>query len=328
MSRIICGIISRIEGSARTTDADVSSLESQPAVTIEALTKRYGSTLAVDDLSFEVHPGQVTGFLGPNGAGKSTTLRAVLGLVRPTGGRALVEGVPFDRLGDPVHAVGAALETGAFHPGRSGGAHLRAAAAAGGLPVSRVEEVLDLVELTDVAGRRVGGYSLGMRQRLALATALLGDPRVLVLDEPANGLDPQGVRWLRDVLRSQAARGRAVLVSSHLLAEVAQTVDHLVVIDRGRLITQAPLAEIMGAHEGAMRVRSPRASELASLLSDREGATVEAAGEDTLQVRGTGAERIGLLAAEQGIPLFELTREQTTLEERFLELTGEGDQVL
>ncbi len=157
MSRITCGIISRIEGSARTTDADVSSPESQPAVTIEALTKRYGSTLAVDDLSFEVHPGQVTGFQGPNGAGKSTTLRAVLGLVRPTGGRALVEGVPFDRLGDPVHAVGAALETGAFHPGRSGGAHLRGAAAAGGLPVSRVEEVLDLVELTDVARRRVGG---------------------------------------------------------------------------------------------------------------------------------------------------------------------------
>lgn len=306
----------------------MTSTEAQPAITIDALTKRYGATLAVDDLSFEVRPGQVTGFLGPNGAGKSTTLRVVLGLVRATGGQALVEGVPFDRLRDPVRAVGAALETGAFHPGRSGRAHLRAAAAAGGLPVSRVEEVLELVELTAVARRRVGGYSLGMRQRLALATALLGDPRVLVLDEPANGLDPQGVRWLRDVLRSQAARGRAVLVSSHLLAEVAQTVDHLVVIDRGRLVTQAPLAEIMGGQEGAVRVRSPRAAELASLLSGREGATVEPAGEDVLRVRGTDAKRIGLLAAEQGIPLFELTPEQTTLEERFLELTGEGGQLV
>jgi ABC-2 type transport system ATP-binding protein len=304
-----------------------ASQDDKPAITIEALTKRYGATVAVEDLSFEVRPGQVTGFLGPNGAGKTTTLRAVLGLVRPTGGRALIEGVPFDRLRDPVRTVGAALETGAFHPGRSGRAHLLAVAAAARLAPRRVEEVVELVELAPVARRRVRTYSLGMRQRLALATALLGDPRALVLDEPANGLDPQGVRWLRDVLRRHAARGRAVLVSSHLLAEVAQTVDHLVVIDRGRLVTQAPLAEIMAGRDGAVRVRSPQASRLAGLLGDHDGTSIEAVGDDVLLVRGTQPERVGLLAAEHGIPLFELTQQETTLEERFLELTGEGGHV-
>ena len=304
-----------------------ASQDDKPAITIEALTKRYGATVAVEDLSFEVRPGQVTGFLGPNGAGKTTTLRAVLGLVRPTGGRALIEGVPFDRLRDPVRTVGGALETGAFHPGRSGRAHLLAVAAAARLAPRRVEEVVELVELAPVARRRVRTYSLGMRQRLALATALLGDPRALVLDEPANGLDPQGVRWLRDVLRRHAARGRAVLVSSHLLAEVAQTVDHLVVIDRGRLVTQAPLAEIMAGRDGAVRVRSPQASRLAGLLGDHDGTSIEAVGDDVLLVRGTQPERVGLLAAEHGIPLFELTQQETTLEERFLELTGEGGHV-
>jgi ABC-2 type transport system ATP-binding protein len=305
----------------------VTAADDQAAITIDGLTKRYGATLAVDELSFEVRAGQVTGFLGPNGAGKTTTLRTVLGLVRPTDGRALVEGERFDRLRDPARTVGAALETGAFHPGRSGRAHLRAVAAAARLPDARVDEVLELVELASVARRRVKTYSLGMRQRLALATALLGDPRTLVLDEPANGLDPQGVRWLRDVLREQAARGRAVLVSSHLLAEVAQTVDHLVVIDRGRLVTEAPLAEVMAGREGAVRVRSPEASRLAGLLGDRGGVTVESAGDDLLLVRGAEAEDIGLLAAEHGIALFELTRQQTTLEERFFELTGEGGHV-
>ncbi len=296
-------------------------------ITVERLTKRYGETLAVDDLSFTVQAGVVTGFLGPNGAGKSTTLRALLGLVRPTSGRALVMGRPFAELPDPARTVGAALDAADVHPGRSGRSHLRTIAAAAGLPTSRVDEVLDMVELTPARDRRVKGYSMGMRQRLALAAALLGDPRILMLDEPANGLDPQGMRWLRDILGALAGEGRAVLISSHVLSEVEQTVDCVVVIGAGRLVMQGSLADLVrGEHRPAL-VRSPRAAELRELL-EASGATVSADGRpDSMVVHETSLEQIGTLAAEHGIPIFELTHETATLEDRFLELTGERGNV-
>ena len=284
------------------------------------LTKRYGKVLAVDRLSFRVEPGTITGFLGPNGAGKSTTLRSVLGLVHPDAGGATVLGRTYRELDRPLHQVGAVLEASEVHPGRSGRNHLRVLAAASGVPRSRVEEVLALVELTAAAKRRVKGYSLGMRQRLGLATALLGDPEVLVLDEPANGLDPAGVRWLRDLLRSLAAEGRTILVSSHVLAEVAQTVDRVVIIHRGKLIQQATIAEVLAGAQGGTRVRSPEASRLRSLLA-AQGATVTEL-EDTTLVADLAPERIGELAAANNIVLHELTIERATLEEVFLELTG------
>ena len=296
-------------------------------ITVERLTKRYGETLAVDDLSFTVAAGRVTGFLGPNGAGKSTTLRALLGLVRPTHGRALVMGKRFHELKDPVRTVGAALDAHDAHPGRSGRGHLRTIAAAAGLPNSRVDEVLDMVELTPARDRRVKGYSMGMRQRLALAAALLGDPRILMLDEPANGLDPQGMRWLRDILVSLAAEGRAVLISSHVLSEVEQTVDSVVVIGAGRLVMQGTLAELVKGDRRPALVRSPRADDLRDLL-EAAGASVAAGGRvDSMHVHNVSLEEIGTLAARHGIPIFELTHEVTTLEDRFLELTGEGGNV-
>jgi ABC-2 type transport system ATP-binding protein len=284
------------------------------------LTKRYGKVLAVDRLSFRVEPGTITGFLGPNGAGKSTTLRSVLGLVHPDAGGATVLGHAYRELDRPLHRVGAVLEASEVHPGRSGRNHLQVLATASGVPRSRVEEVLALVELTAAAKRRVKGYSLGMRQRLGLATALLGDPEVLVLDEPANGLDPAGVRWLRDLLRSLAAEGRTILVSSHVLAEVAQTVDRVVIIHRGKLIQQASIAEVLAGAQGGTRVRSPEASRLRSLLA-AQGATVTEL-EDTTLVADLPPERIGELAAANNIVLHELTVERATLEEVFLELTG------
>ena len=284
------------------------------------LTKRYGKVLAVDQLSFRVEPGTITGFLGPNGAGKSTTLRSVLGLVHPDTGGATVLGRTYRDLDRPLHRVGAVLEASEVHPGRSGRNHLRVLAAASGIPPSRVEEVLDLVELSAAAKRRVKGYSLGMRQRLGLATALLGDPEVLVLDEPANGLDPAGVRWLRDLLRSLAAEGRTILVSSHVLAEVAQTVDRVVIIHRGKLIQQASIAEVLAGAQGGTRVRSPEASRLRGLLA-AQGATVTEVGDGTL-VADVPPERIGEVAAANNIVLHELTVERATLEEVFLELTG------
>jgi ABC-2 type transport system ATP-binding protein len=296
-------------------------------ITVERLTKRYGETLAVDDLSFTVQAGRVTGFLGPNGAGKSTTLRALLGLVRPTSGRALVMGRPFAELEDPVRAVGAALDAHDVHPGRSGRGHLRTIAAAAGLPNSRVDEVLDMVELTPARDRRVKGYSMGMRQRLALAAALLGDPRILMLDEPANGLDPQGMRWLRDILVQLAGEGRAVLISSHVLSEVEQTVDSVVVIGAGRLVMQGTLADLVKGDRRPALVRSPRASELRDLL-EAAGASVRTdGGADSIHVHNASLEDIGTLAAAHGIPIFELTHEVATLEDRFLELTGEGGNV-
>ncbi|HEY7143357.1 MAG TPA: ATP-binding cassette domain-containing protein [Streptosporangiaceae bacterium] len=220
-----------------------------PAIQARGLTKRFGPVLAVDQLSFDIEPGTVTGFLGPNGAGKTTTLRMLLGLVRPDAGSAVINGQRYASLDAPLHRVGAVLESSGCHPGRTARAHLRIQAMAGQASRSRIDEVLELTELTEAAGRRVGGYSLGMRQRLGLATALLTEPDVLILDEPANGLDPEGVRWLRDLLRGLAAAGRTVLVSSHILAEVAQTVDSVVIISQGRLAAQAPLAELTAGGE-------------------------------------------------------------------------------
>ncbi len=296
-------------------------------LSVERLVKRYGPNLAVDDLTFSVGGGTVTGFLGPNGAGKSTTLRSLLGLVRPTSGQALIMNRPFSQLTDAARTVGAALDAVSFHPGRSGRDHLRTMAAAAGIPISRVDEVLAIVELTPAASRRVGGYSTGMRQRLALAGALLGDPHILILDEPANGLDPQGMRWLRDILRSLASEGRVVLVSSHVLAEVAQTVDDVVVISDGRLVAYGALADVVAGESRAARVRTPSPDALRVLL-ETDGAGV-AAGEDDdiLLVQNTTLERIGTLAAEHGLALFELSRDSKTLEERFLELTGTGGNV-
>jgi ABC-2 type transport system ATP-binding protein len=213
-------------------------------ITVDRLTKRYGATTAVDDLSFAVPAGSVTGFLGPNGAGKSTTLRVLLGLTRPTAGRATFDGVPYGELADPARTVGAMLEHDPFHPGRSGRDHLRVLATATGIAPGRVDEVLDLAGLAEAAGRRAGGYSLGMRRRLGLAAALLGDPSVLLLDEPANGLDPQGIRWLRDLLRDRAGRGATVLISSHVLSEVALIAERVVVVHRGRLVTSGPVGEL------------------------------------------------------------------------------------
>jgi ABC-2 type transport system ATP-binding protein len=290
-------------------------------IEVSELTKRFGKTLAVDDLSFRVEPGAITGFLGPNGAGKSTTLRSILALVHPDRGRTTVLGVPYRELDRPLHRVGAVLEASDVHPGRSGRNHLRALAAAAGLPRSRVEEVLALVELTGAARRRAGGYSLGMRQRLGLASALLGDPEVLVLDEPANGLDPQGIRWLRDFLRSLAGEGRTILVSSHVLAEVAQTVDRVVIIHRGKLIRHATMAEVEAMAAGATRVRSPDYARLAEALA-AAGIEARRSGDGALAADAT-PERVGELAAAEGIVLHELTSERATLEEVFLELTGE-----
>jgi ABC-2 type transport system ATP-binding protein len=288
-------------------------------IEVENLSKRFGKTQAVAGLSFRVEPGTITGFLGPNGAGKSTTLRSVLGLVHPDAGKAVVLGVPYRRLDRPLHRVGAVLEASEVHPGRTGRNHLRVLATAAGLPRSRVDEVLTLVELTAGGRRRVRGYSLGMRQRLGLAAAMLGDPEVLVLDEPANGLDPAGIRWLRDLLRALAAEGRTILVSSHVLAEVAQTVDRVVIIHRGRLIQQASIAEVLAGAQGATRVRTPDAARLRELLA-AEGVEVNDA--DGALLVDLPPERVGEIAAQHGVVLHELTVERATLEEVFLELTG------
>lgn len=289
-------------------------------IEVASLSKAFGKTQAVADLSFRAEPGTVTGFLGPNGAGKSTTLRAVLGLVHPDAGSAVVLGKRYRELDRPIERVGAVLEASPVHPGRSGRNHLRVLATAAGLPRSRVDEVLELVELTAAARRRAGGYSLGMRQRLGLAAALLGDPEVLVLDEPANGLDPQGIRWLRELLRSLAAEGRTILISSHVLAEVSQTVDDVVIIDRGRLVLQAPMAEVLARASGGVRVRSPEAERLRGLLV-AAGVEVTMLGEDGF-LTSAGSEQVGELAAEHGIVLYELAPERATLEQVFLELTG------
>jgi ABC-2 type transport system ATP-binding protein len=291
------------------------------AIAIHGLTKRFGDVLAVDDLSFTVPRGTVVGFLGPNGAGKTTTLRMLLGLVKPTSGTATINRRTYTELQDPLHRVGAVLEASSFHPGRSARSHLRVQALAAGVDGARIDEVLKLVDLASAADRRVGGLSLGMRQRLGLASALLADPEILILDEPANGLDPEGVRWLRDLIRRLADEGRTVLVSSHILAEVAQTVDSVVILNHGRLVTQAPLHELTDAAKAAVRIRTPKPEELRDALA-AAGASAQITAPDRVEVTDTRSEEIGTLAAMRGIPIFEITTDQLNLEEIFLELTG------
>jgi len=293
-----------------------------PVVVAESLTKRFGEVLAVDDLSFALEPGTITGFLGPNGAGKTTTLRMLLGLAAPTKGRALVFEQPYAEIKHPALRIGAVLEATDFHPGRSGRDHLRMLGQAVGVPDSRADEVLALVELRDAGRRRVKSYSLGMRQRLGLAAALLGEPDLLVLDEPANGLDPEGVRWLRDFLRAFASGGRTVLVSSHVLAEVAQTVDQVLIISHGRLVIESSLEDLTARVGGAVRVRSADASQLAAALS-RENLKTTQRDEHVLLVSGTTSERVGEIAFASGVPVHEMVTEGSSLEEIFLELTTE-----
>jgi ABC-2 type transport system ATP-binding protein len=291
-------------------------------IEIYQLTKRYGGTAAVDGLSFTVHPGRVTGFLGPNGAGKSTTMRVILRLDAPTSGQATINGHPYQRLRRPLHQVGALLDAGAVAGGRTAHNHLLAIAASNGIGRHRVAEVLGTVGLDSAAGRRVGGFSLGMRQRLGIAAALLGDPGVLMFDEPVNGLDPEGIAWIRGLLKQLAAEGRTVFVSSHLMSEMALTADHLVVIGRGRLIADAPIAEFEQNSRTDVLVRSPAGGQLAGLLAQR-GAAVTAETDGGLAVTGLDATAIGDLASAHHITVHELTPRHASLEEAFMDLTRE-----
>jgi ABC-2 type transport system ATP-binding protein len=293
-------------------------------IEVENLTKRFRKTVAVDDLSFKIREGAITGFLGPNGAGKTTTLRVILGLVHPSSGRATVMGRLYRQLESPTRQVGAVLEATDFHPGRSGRNHLRVLAAATGIPRSRVEEVLEVVDLQGAAGRRAGGYSLGMRQRLSLAGALLGDPRILVLDEPANGLDPQGIRWLREFLRSLVAEGRTIFISSHVLAEVEQIVDEVVIIHRGKFVVQATTAELVARAAGGIRARSPQADQLRAALEEA-GVKVASSEGDLLTLADVTTAQVGEIAAAKGIVLHELVAESASLEEAFLDLTSQEE---
>ncbi|MFG1952064.1 ABC transporter ATP-binding protein [Micromonospora sp. NPDC048830] len=295
-------------------------------ITLRGLTKRFGVATAVDNLTLELAPGRVTGFLGPNGAGKSTTMRMILGLDRPTAGEALVGGRRYAALRHPLREVGALLDAKAVHPGRSARRHLLAMARSNGIPAHRVDEVLDTVGLTRVAGKRAGTYSLGMGQRLGIAGALLGDPGVLMFDEPVNGLDPDGVRWVRELMRSLAAEGRTVFVSSHLMSEMQLTADQLVVIGKGRLIADAPIAEVIaGSSRTAVRVRSPQAAGLAELRRRliAAGATVEYESEEALVVTGAGVERVGNVAHDVGVRLHELSVREASLEQAYMELTAD-----
>jgi ABC-2 type transport system ATP-binding protein len=290
-------------------------------IDVVGLTKRFGEVTALDDLSFSVRPGVVTGFLGPNGAGKTTTLRCLLGLVRPTAGTATLDGRDYRDLADPLFTVGAALEAADFHPGRSARAHLQVMALAAGVDTARVDLLLRQVGLEEFAGRRVGGFSLGMRQRLALAQALLGDPPVLILDEPANGLDPAGIAWLRGFLRSLAAEGRTVLVSSHVLSEVQQTVDDVVVIARGRLVRQGSLADLEQG-SAAVLVRTPTPDRLREAL----GPSYDVSESDgVVRVAGVTTEEVGHLAHEHGVELHELRAEASDLEKVFLAMTTDQE---
>jgi ABC-2 type transport system ATP-binding protein len=293
-------------------------------IDVRGLTKRYGPDTVVDDLSFTVDAGQVTGFLGPNGAGKSTTMRMILGLAAPTRGSVTIGGRRYADLPVPLTEVGALLDAGALHGGRTAYDHLLALAVSNGLPRRRVGEVLARTGLENVAGRRAGGFSLGMRQRLGIAATLLGDPRVLIFDEPVNGLDPEGIRWIRDFMRSLAREGRAVLVSSHLMGEMAQTADHLVVIGRGRLIADTSMTEFTRASgEGTVLVRTPDAGSFAMRLV-AAGATVREGLESSLIVSGLGSADIGKLAAFHGVALSELTPQRASLEDAFMELTRDS----
>jgi ABC-2 type transport system ATP-binding protein len=289
------------------------------------LTKRYGDKLAVDDLTFEIRPGIVTGFLGPNGAGKSTTMRMILGLDAPTSGTVLIDGQRYRDLPAPLSHIGAMLEARAIHTGRSAFNHLLAMAQTHGIPRSRVREVIELVGLQDVARKRVGAFSLGMGQRLGIASALLGDPRILILDEPANGLDPEGILWIRNLLKNLAAEGRTVFLSSHLMSEIAQTADHLIVIGRGRLIADKSVDEVVrqASLEAAVHVRSPDAAALAEALAG-PGVAIDRLGPELLAVHGLSSRAIGEAAARESLVLHELTPQQSTLEEAFMALTGDS----
>jgi ABC-2 type transport system ATP-binding protein len=299
-----------------------SSAADAPVVRAESLTKRFGGVVAVDDLSFELDQGTITGFLGPNGAGKTTTLRMLLGLAKPTSGRASLFGQPYAELAEPSRRVGAVLEATDFHPGRSGRDHIRMLAEAVDLPRSRVELVLQVVELQEAAHRRVKTYSMGMRQRLGLAAALLGDPELLILDEPANGLDPGGVRWLRDFLRAFVADERTVLISSHVLAEVAQTVDEVLIINHGKLVVESSLEELTHRSTGSVRIRTPAPSRLADALT-RAGIQVSAREDETVLAYGTTSDHVGDIAFAADVPIHELVGESSSLEEVFLGLTTE-----
>ncbi|MFJ9779645.1 ABC transporter ATP-binding protein [Amycolatopsis sp. NPDC101161] len=290
-------------------------------IEVRGLTKRYGPDTVVDDLSFTVEPGQVTGFLGPNGAGKSTTMKLILGLAAPTRGSVTIGGRRYRDLPVPLTEVGALLDAGAVHGGRKAHDHLLALAVSNGLPRRRVGEVLARTGLESVAGKRAGGFSLGMRQRLGIAAALLGDPRVLIFDEPVNGLDPEGIRWIRDFMRSLAREGRAVLVSSHLMSEMAQTADHLVVIGRGRLVADTAVSELVRG-EGTVLVRTPDAGFARLLVT--AGATVREGAEASLVVSGLTSAEIGKLAAYHGVALAELTPQRVSLEDAFMDLTRDS----
>ena len=300
-------------------------------ISVRGLTKTYGDVRAVDDLSFDVEAGKVTGFLGPNGAGKSTTMRMMMGLARPTSGTATISGRRYVDLSPPLREVGALLDAGAVHPGRTGRAHLRIAARTNGIPLSRVEEVVDQVGLGSAAGRRVKGYSLGMCQRLGIAGALLGDPRVLLFDEPVNGLDLDGVRWIRALLRGFAEEGRTVLVSSHLMSEMQLIADRVVVIGRGRLIADADIDEVLDGLGGRrVRVRTPRVDELHRALTDGAHATglrpthVERTGPDELEVGGLAGAEVGDLAHALGLPVHHLADVERSLEHAYLSLTEDS----
>lgn len=291
-------------------------------IEVRSLTKNFGSTRAVDDLTFTVQPGRVTGFLGPNGAGKSTTMRMILGLDRPTSGSATVKGQPYGKLKDPLRTVGALLDAKWLHPNRSARSHLRWMAVSNGIPASRADEVLELVGLADVAGKPAGKFSLGMSQRLGLAAAMLGDPPVLLFDEPVNGLDPEGIHWIRTFMQSLATQGRTVFVSSHLLAEMAQTAQHLVVIGQGRLIADSSTADFVARFsEMTVRVRSPHLDALRGQLLSRGMVVRDEPEHQALIVTNVPSDAIGMIAAENGIPLFELAPLQASLEDAFMRMT-------
>jgi ABC-2 type transport system ATP-binding protein len=295
-------------------------------IEVRDLRKRYGSTLAVDGLSFTVPPGRVTGFVGPNGAGKSTTMRIVLGLDAPDEGTALVGGRPYRSLRTPLRHVGALLDAAAVHPSRRAADHLLWMAQASGLPRRRVDEVIGLVGLESAARRPASGFSLGMRQRLGIAAALLGDPPVLMFDEPVNGLDPDGIRWIRELLRSLAAEGRAVLVSSHLMGELEDTADHLVVIGRGRLVTETSVGALLAAASGGrVALRTSHRSEAMTVLAGA-GATVAATGRETVTVGGLPTERVIALLSEHGLPFSEVAAHRASLEEAYMELTRDAGE--
>jgi ABC-2 type transport system ATP-binding protein len=295
-----------------------------PVISVRRLVKRFGTLRALDELDLQVGPGDVHGFLGPNGAGKSTTMRMIMGLDHPTAGSITVNGKPYAAHRSPLREVGALLDAKAAHPGRSARSHLRTMAATHSIPASRVNEVIEMTGLGTVAGKRVGGFSLGMGQRLGIASAMLGDPRTLILDEPVNGLDPEGVQWVRRLVRSLADEGRTVFLSSHLMSEMAQTADQLLVIGRGRILAAGPVQQVIDSVSRAgVRVRSPHAAELAALLS-ADGATVGTPEPRTLELSGNAAERVGEIACAHGLVLHELSPRSATLEEAHMSLTQDA----